>query len=125
MQKYEESYQLYELYRPFVSDSAIYFLRQCISLAQEEGDQEADVRCRALLAIRCSNIGLYDEALNILDSIPISHLSNNAALGTYYEAYNLVYGELAYYTRLDDMRTRYQQKEQHYRRFRRRCLFCR
>ena len=32
-QKYDAGFKLYELYRPFVSDSAIYFLRQCISLA--------------------------------------------------------------------------------------------
>ena len=113
-QKYEESYRLYELYRPFVSDSAIYFLRQCITLAEELGDHNSSVRCRSLLAIRCSNTGLYDEALNILDSISLGSGLDRLVLGTYYEAYNNVYGELSYYTRLDDMRQMYQQKEQHY-----------
>ena len=113
-QKYEESYRLYELYRPFVSDSAIYFLRQCITLAEELGDHNSSVRCRSLLAIRCSNTGLYDEALNILDSISLGSGLDRLVLGTYYEAYNNVYGELTYYTRLDDMRQMYQQKEQHY-----------
>lgn len=104
-QKYEESYRLYELYRPFVSDSAIYFLRQCITLAEELGDHNGSVRCRSLLAIRCSNTGLYDEALNILDSISLGSGLDRLVLGTYYEAYNNVYGELSYYTRLDDMRS--------------------
>ena len=113
-QKYEEGFRLYELYRPFVSDSAIYFLRQCISLAEQQGDHAASVRCRSLLAIRCSNIGLYDEALNILDSIRLGNGLDKTVLGTYYEAYNNVYGELSYYTRLDDMRRNYQEKEQHY-----------
>ena len=113
-QKYEESYRLYELYRPFVSDSAIYFLRQCITLAEELGDHNSSVRCRSLLAIRCSNTGLYDEALNILDSINLGSGLDRLVLGTYYEAYNNVYGELSYYTRLDDMRQLYQRKEQHY-----------
>lgn len=113
-QKYEESYRLYELYRPFVSDSAIYFLRQCITLAEELGDYNSSVRCRSLLAIRCSNTGLYDEALNILDSINLGSGLDKLVLGTYYEAYNNVYGELSYYTRLDDMRQLYQRKEQHY-----------
>ena len=67
--KYQQNYQLYELYKPFVSDSAMYFLRQCVSLADGMGDPSSAVRCRSLLAIRCSNIGMYDEALNILDSI--------------------------------------------------------
>ena len=113
-QKYEESYRLYELYRPFVSDSAIYFLRQCITLAEELGNHNSSVRCRSLLAIRCSNTGLYDEALNILDSINLGSGLDKLVLGTYYEAYNNVYGELSYYTRLDDMRQLYQRKEQHY-----------
>lgn len=113
-QKYEESYRLYELYRPFVSDSAIYFLRQCIDIAEQQGDHNGSVRCRSQLAIRCSNIGLYDEALNILDSIRLGSGLDKQVLGTYYEAYNNVYGELSYYTRLNDMRQLYQRKEQHY-----------
>ena len=113
-QKYEESYRLYELYRPFVSDSAIYFLRQCIDIAEQQGDHNGSVRCRSQLAIRCSNIGLYDEALNILDSIRLGSGLDKQVLGTYYEAYNNVYGELSYYTRLDDMRQLYQRKEQYY-----------
>ena len=112
MRKYEQSYRLYELYRPFVSDSAIYFLRQCITLAEEQHDQDASVHCRSLLAIRCSNIGLYDEALDILDSIHLP--SSGGSFGTYYEAYDHVYGELSYYTRLDDMRERYQEQQEHY-----------
>ena len=113
-QKYEEGYRLYELYRPLVSDSAIYFIRQCIALAEQQGDHAASVRCRSQLAIRCSNIGLYDEALNILDSIRLGNGLDKMVLGTYYEAYNNVYGELSYYTRLDDMRQIYQEKEKYY-----------
>ena len=115
-QKYEEGYRLFELYRPFVSDSAIYFLHQCIDLAEQAGDRSAAVQCRAQLAIRCTNIGLYDEALNILDSIQLTGKEEELALGTYYEAYNNVYSELSYYTRLEDMRRMYQQKEKHYER---------
>ena len=111
--KYEAGLSLYELYRPFVSDSAIYFLNQCIQMATENGNQSEVVRCRSLLAIRCANIGLYDEALSILDHTEAG--GEKTALGTYYEAYNNVYGELAYSTRLDDMRGVYQAKERHFR----------
>ena len=112
-QRYEESFRLYELYRPFVADSAIWFLRQCAELAEQQSDLAASVRCRSLLAIRCTNIGLYDEALNILDSIPPSELDREV-LGVYYEAYNHVYSELSYYTRLDDMRSSYLAKARRY-----------
>ena len=112
--KYERNYQLYELYRPFVSDSAIYFLGQCIALADGLGDASASVKCRSQLAIRCSNIGMYDEALDILDSIRPAGI-DSLSLGIYYEAYDNVYSELAYYTRLDHMKSVYQRKADHYR----------
>ena len=111
--RYAQNYRLYELYKSFVSDSAMYFLRQCISLADGMDDQSAAVRCRSLLAIRCSNIGMYDEALNILDSIKVQSI-DTLSLGTYYEAYNNVYSELAYYTHLDNMKQFYHAKSEHY-----------
>ena len=113
-QKYEEAFRLYELYRPFMSDSAIYFLRQCIALAEQQGDHSASIHCRSLLSIRCTNIGMYDEALNILDSIRLTNDIEKNVLGTYYEAYNNVYSELSYYTRLDNMRKNYLDKAYHY-----------
>ena len=115
--KYQRNFRLYELYKPFVSDSAMFFLHQCIALADETGDASAAVRCRSLLAIRCANTGMYDEALNILDSIttrPSPLTIDTLALGTYYEAYNNVYSELAYYTHLEDMRQNYQERANHY-----------
>ena len=111
--KYQQSYRLFELYKPFVSDSAMYFLRQCIMLADNMGDRSAAVRCRSQMAIRCSNIGMYDEALNILDSIRPEGI-DSLALGTYYEAYNNVYSELSYYTRLDEMHRLYDAKSSYY-----------
>ena len=111
--KYQINFQLYELYRAFVSDSAMYNLTECIKLADQLGDASGAVKCRALMAIRCSNIGMYDEALNTLDSIhPVG--IDTLSLGIYYEAYNNVYSELAYYTRLEHMRQTYQAKADHY-----------
>ena len=111
--KYQINFQLYELYRAFVSDSAMYHLGECIKLADQLGDASGSVKCRALMAIRCSNIGMYDEALNTLDSIrPVG--IDTLSLGIYYEAYNNVYSELAYYTRLDHMKQVYQTKADHY-----------
>ena len=117
--KYQRNFRLYELYKAFVSDSAMYFLHQCITFADETGDVSDAVRCRSLLAIRCSNIGMYDEALNILDSISsrfsmVNSQLDSLAMGIYYEAYNNVYSELAYYTHLDDMRQNYQERADHY-----------
>ena len=111
--KFRCNFRLFELYRPFVSDSAIYFLRSCIQQADLQGWLSESVRCRSLLAIRCSNIGMYDEALNILDSIRVDGV-DTLTLGTYYEAYNNVYNELQYYTRLNEMQSQYLDKARHY-----------
>jgi len=111
--QYESCFKLYALYKPFVSDSAMYFLRRCISLAEAMDRPSDAVRCRSLLAIRCSNTGMYDEALDILDSIRPSGI-DTLALGTYYEAYNNVYSELGYYSRLDNMQQAYYAKAYDY-----------
>ena len=103
------NFRLYELYKPFVSDSAMFFLRSCINLADTEGWRSEAVRCRSLLAIRCSNIGMYDEALSILDSVRTVG-ADSTAMGTYYEAYNNVFSELHYYTRLPEMKSSYLEK---------------
>ena len=108
--RYECALRLYELYKPFISDSAFYFLQEGVKLAEQLGDRSEVVRCRALMALRCSNIGMYDEALMILDSISTDGVSREA-LGEYYRARNNVYNELAYYTRLDNMRATYQRLE--------------
>ncbi len=104
--KYGYALQLYELYKPFVSDSAIFFLTEAIKLADQVGDRSEAVRCRALMALRCSNVGMYDEALITLDSIQTDGVSKDA-LGEYYKARNNVYNELAYYTQLNNMRQHY------------------
>ena len=114
--QYEAALLLYDLYRPFVSDSAIHFLREAIRLADLMADRSEGVRSRSLLALRCSNIGMYDEALTTLDSIQTAGIDgiSREALGEYYRARNNVYNELGYYTRLDNMREAYYSKAGQY-----------
>jgi len=113
-QKYDNCYRLYELYRPFVSDSAIFFLRKCVVYSRQLEDASATLKCQSLLSLRCSNIGMYDEALALLDSIQVDSGVDSLSLGTYYEAYNNVYSELSYYTRLPEMKNQYLAKAKHY-----------
>ena len=108
-QKFNNSFRLYELYRPFVSDSAIYFLKECVNYARQLGDPSEVLRCQSLYALRCSNIGMYDEALMTLDSINLTGVSREA-MGEYFRARNNVYNELGYYSRLDNMRDAYYQQ---------------
>lgn len=94
--EYQLSYRLYEEYTPFVNDSAIIYLKRCIEIARKTGKQSEVGKCQALIAIRCSSTGKFIEALNTLSAIDTTHL-DNIAKGTYYMAYNHVYGEIIYY----------------------------
>ena len=111
--RFAACYELYDLYKPFVNDSSIYFIKQCITQARKNGKRSDEMRCRALLAWRCSSTGMYEEALNILDSISTDGL-DKAALGEYAHAYNNVYNEMAYYTKMPDMKKTYAQKADYY-----------
>lgn len=111
--RYDLSFRLYDKYRPFINDSAIYYLNQCITLAERLQHPSRAGECRSLLALRCSNAGMYDEALEILQQIQPATLDQHA-LGVYYEAQNHVYNELAYYTHLEDMRVKYQETADKY-----------
>ncbi len=107
--RYDLSYRLYEEYKPFINDSAIYYLYQCSNLALKNGRPDLSNECMVQVALRCSNTGMYDEALTVLSKVD-STLMKNTALGTYYFAYSHVYGELAYYTHLPHMRIEYGNK---------------
>ena len=112
--RYSLLFKMYEGYKAFVNDSAIYYLNRCIRLADSLADRSAAVKCRSLLALRCSNTGMYDEAQRILSGIQPEGISKEA-LGIYYNANQHVYNELAYYTRMDDMYRIYREKFRHYR----------
>lgn len=67
--RYDLNFQLYEKYYPFKNDSAVFYLRECIDLAKRMNQPEKVDLCSSLMALRCSNTGMYDEALNILSEV--------------------------------------------------------
>jgi hypothetical protein len=105
--KYEESFKLYIAYKSYINDSAIVYLHKCISIAEKMHRKDLVGKCRSLMAFQCSSSGLYTEALQILRQVSTSDLTRANGLGDYYIAYNHVYQELGYYTRLKDLRSKY------------------
>ena len=112
--RYQCSWQLYEGYKAFVNDSAIFYLKACIHLSDQMGDKSSSVLCRSLYALRCSNTGMYDEAQMILRDTPTDG-ADKIALGTYYNAYQRVFHELSYYTHLNDIHAYYDKQYLYYR----------
>lgn len=104
--KYELTYQIYVEYLPFINDSAIVFLERCSEIAQQMGDNSKKGSCLSLIALSCSNAGMYIESEAILKDINPSSL-HDIDLGLYYYAYGHLSGELAYYGKFKDMRKKY------------------
>lgn len=105
--RYEYSFKLYAEYKSYTNDSAIYYLQKCIGIAEKMHRKDLAGKCKSLMAFQCSSSGLYTEALQILKQISTKDLTPMNGLSDYYIAYNHVYQELGYYTRLNDLKRKY------------------
>ena len=98
--------QMYNLYKAYSNDSAMVYIERYIRLADELGRHEQAAHARALQAYQCSTVGLYTESLGILHRIDSQTLTPEGRTD-YYVACIHVCGELAYYTKIQDMRDYY------------------
>ncbi len=106
-QQYQLCYQLYLLYRPYIHSQACVYLNRCIAIAQKEGKHQQANHCRAILAKYFVSSGFYDEARICLQDIDTTMLDRQGQ--TLYDmARYALYGELAYYTTLPEMKRHYE-----------------
>ena len=105
-EKYQLAFRLYEQYKSFMNDSALYYLKEAEIQAAKQG-KTADVgNCMALKAFQCSTVGYYNEALAFLKSINKQQL-DSIGLRNYYQSQMHVYGELGYYSIIPSMKEQY------------------
>ena len=105
-EKYQLAFRLYEQYKSFMNDSALYYLNEAEIQSAKQG-KTADVgNCRALKAFQCSTVGYYNEALSFLKSIDKQNL-DSIGLRNYYQSQMHVYGELGYYSIIPSMKEQY------------------
>lgn len=112
--QYDLSFRLFQEYRPLNNDTAIFYLRHCTDLAMKEGDVQKVSLCKAWTAQRCTAVGMFDEAKTILADIK-PDVMNKTDIGFYYYAYSYLYGELAYYSHIADMKNNYYARQGYYR----------
>ena len=106
-QQYQLCYQLYLLYSPYIHSQACVYLNRCITIAQKEGKRQQANHCRAILAKYFVSSGFYDEARICLQDIDTTMLDRQGQ--TLYDmARYALYGELAYYTTLPEMKRHYE-----------------
>ena len=106
--------QLADMYKGYNNDSAMLYIQQYISQAEQMDNQQAVRSGRIQLAFQCSTVGLYTESIGILNAIDSRTLDRQGQTD-YFQACMHVCGELAYYTRLQDMRDYYYRLQDNYR----------
>ena len=111
--QYDLCHDLYEEYKPYVSDSAIFYLGRCIMLAEAMNDQPNIDMCRLKLAYHCSETGMYHEAMDIMQDIDLDRL-NDSNRQRYYRTFAHLYGELAYYSKVPALQQEYYAKRDQY-----------
>ncbi|MFP9114360.1 DUF6377 domain-containing protein [Flavobacterium sp. RHBU_3] len=92
--EYLTNQKLYEEYRKFKIDSAIYFVRRNVVLAEQLGITDFSYRAKIQLSNLYSSKGNYLEAQALLKSIPVKRLSNDLK-ALYYEFYSQFYEHYA------------------------------
>lgn len=104
--RYEISFSLFEEYKPFVKDSAIIYLDNCIASARCMSDSSQVAICLAHKAYMCSNTGAYVESLDILKSLDPFGLTPEAQQRILVSRTH-VFGEIATYSPLAESRALY------------------
>ena len=105
-EKYNQAFHLYEQYKSFMNDSALYYLSEAMYMAEKMGKKAQVGNCLALKAFQCSTVGYYNEALAFLSSIDKQQLDPEG-LRNYYQSQMHVYGELGYYSIIPPMKEEY------------------
>ncbi|MCC8154655.1 MAG: DUF6377 domain-containing protein [Tannerellaceae bacterium] len=94
---YSINRKLFYEYKPYICDSAIYYMNYNLALATEMQDMKKLKETVFDLSYLLSSSALYKEAEDILALIPRSELLPED-LTAYYNCYDHLYGELAFYT---------------------------
>lgn len=98
--------QLFELYKPYRNDSALYYISLCVALADSLDRKDAAGLHLAQKALLCSRADMYLEALKLLNQVDKRVLSREGQT-MYYWAWMHVCGEIASYSQLPDERNDY------------------
>lgn len=111
--RYAAAFRIYREYKAFVNDSAIAWLGRAERLARRNRDIKSANYCVALKAFQCSTAGMYMESAEMLASINPRQLTRDGLLA-YYTSQKHLYQELGFYTRIRNLRNKYNYKERMY-----------
>ena len=98
--------QLFELYKPYKNDSALYMADLCISLADSMNRKDMVGLYLSQKAHKCSSSGLYVKALDLLKRVDRRALGRDE-LTIYYAAWMHLCGELGSYAQQSEEQLSY------------------
>ena len=113
--QYDLCHRLYEQYQPYMNDSAIHYIDRCITLAEGLGDRVHVEECQIQLAWQCTESGMYHEAMDILDGMDESKISDARNLKQYHSTLAHLYSELGYYCKVPRLQQAYFARGDRYR----------
>jgi len=101
----EQSYlinsKLYDEYRSYVFDSALYYISIKKDLAEKLGKNERLIESKLQQVNLLSSTGMYNEAIDLIHSINRSTLSQSMII-EYYSSCELLYNQLFHYARVKE-----------------------
>ncbi|WP_319591943.1 DUF6377 domain-containing protein [uncultured Draconibacterium sp.] len=97
IEEYKLNEKLYDEYRPYICDSAIFYQRRNIDVAKFLNNTALLYESELSLAYLMASTGMYLEAVDLISSIEREKVPDNL-LEEYYNTYRHVYSELAFYT---------------------------
>ena len=113
--RYELCRRLYEEFQPYMNDSAIYYIDQCITLAEKMGDHPLAEQCQLQLAFQCTEAGMFHEAMDILHSIDATQITDPRNLKQYNSRLAHLYSEMGYYCKVPRVQRAYYAQGDQYR----------
>lgn len=97
VEEYDLNAKLFEEFRPYILDSAIFYKNRNIEIASQLNDIGRLAQSKLQLANLMASTGMYMEAVDLIKSIRKTKLPDSLLID-YYDTYRHVYSELAYYT---------------------------
>lgn len=105
-QRYSICAELFDEYRSYKSDSALVYARKKLEIAQHLNDNHRLIDARLNLASIMGVMGMYKEAVDILNSVNISEYPDLKAY--YFHIYRTVYGFMSDYAVSNQEKARYE-----------------
>ncbi len=105
MVRHQLAWDLYKSYGAFMNDSALHYLNECISLSKEMKQHDLLQSDYIALTHQYAAAGFYNEALKYLALIERPQLKGQQ-LTDYYYCCNHLYGEMGYYSKDAELKTK-------------------